>query len=160
PCEHGCGSLLFPALDSALVETSYTNVSANSLLRGGFQALECLIDPIEQLSLCETCPKELAYRDYYHTICDGIVRQYKHFYQVLFRRYKQIDYEINDDDVERHDFILLQYAFQIDRILSSIIRVTYILKEQHVYDEDSWYMVHNQAERLANATYNLRERVV
>ncbi|RAL02968.1 uncharacterized protein BO80DRAFT_443219 [Aspergillus ibericus CBS 121593] len=163
PCRRGCGSLISDALDGALAETSYTNISVNSPLRGGYAALKRLIDPIERLSLCEVCPKEEAYRNFLHTVCDGIVRQYKHFYQVLFRYFKRTNFEVaccSDDDLFRHDYMILQYASQIDRVLASISRVAHILSEQSVYDGDSWYMVYNQAERLADATYNLREWVV
>ncbi|OOG00138.1 hypothetical protein ASPCADRAFT_204024 [Aspergillus carbonarius ITEM 5010] len=159
-CERRCGLLLYDALDKSSTTTSYTNVPITSPLRGGWPALASLIDPIEHMSFCETCPKEPTYRNYLHTICDGIVRQYKNFYQVLFRHYKRIDFKTIYCDSRDNDYIFMQYINQIDRILESISRLADKLAYQSVYDGDSWYIVYNQAERLSDATHNLRERVL
>ncbi|PWY70331.1 hypothetical protein BO94DRAFT_269487 [Aspergillus sclerotioniger CBS 115572] len=159
-CEHRCGLLLYEALNNSLATSSYINVPENSPLRGGWPALAELIDPIEHMSFCEACPREPAYRDYFHTVCDGIVRQYKNFYQILFRQYNQNDFVAIYYNDYYNEHIFTEYIRQIDRILDIISRLSYTLAYQPVYDGDSWNIMFDQAIRLSDATYDLRDRVM
>ncbi|OJJ75718.1 hypothetical protein ASPBRDRAFT_51433 [Aspergillus brasiliensis CBS 101740] len=142
--ECNCGSILFDALDSGL---------------GG---LERIIDPVEQLSLCKTCPKEEALREFLYMVCKGILRQYRHLYYALEEHYETVVYRRSCSSYEReqHDYTFMLYAAQIERIIASVDRINRVLPEQPVYDGDTWYALANQGDQLADATGRLREQVV
>ncbi|GKZ26015.1 hypothetical protein AbraIFM66951_006771 [Aspergillus brasiliensis] len=161
--ECNCGSILFDALDSGLGGTPFITKALETVrLYGGYQGLERIVDPVEQLSLCKTCPKEEALREFLYTVCKGVIRQYRHFYYALEEHYETVVYRRSCSSYEReqHDYTFMLYAAKIERIIASVDRIDRVLPEQPVYDGDTWYALANQGDQLADATGRLREQVV
>ncbi|KAI2979979.1 unnamed protein product [Aspergillus niger] len=162
--ECNCGSIIFDALDNSLGGTpSITKALETVRLYGGCDGLKRIIDPIEQLSLCKICTKDESLRDFLHLVCNGVIRQYRHFYYALKEHYETVDYRLglgSSHEREQHDCTFVLYAVQIVRIIASVDRLNRILPEQPLYDEDAWYALANQGEQLVDATGRLREQVV
>ncbi|GLA11101.1 hypothetical protein AnigIFM62618_003388 [Aspergillus niger] len=162
--ECNCGSIIFDALNNSLGGTpSITKALETVRLYGGCGGLKRIIDPIEQLSLCKTCTKEESLQDFLHLVCNGVIRQYRHFYHALKEHYETVDYRLglrSSHEREQHDCTFVLYAVQIVRIIASVDRLNRILPEQPLYDEDAWYALANQGEQLVDATGRLREQVV
>ncbi|BCR93916.1 uncharacterized protein AKAW2_10962A [Aspergillus luchuensis] len=164
PTECNCCSILFDALDNGLGGTTSINKALETVrLYGGCDGLKRIIDPVEQLSLCKTCPREEALREFLYLVCNGVIRQYRHFYYALSEYYEIVDPRLrlgSRHERERHDYTFMLYVIQIARIIASIDRLNLILPEQSVYDADAWYALANQCEQLVDATGRLREQVV
>ncbi|GLB04016.1 hypothetical protein AtubIFM57258_009732 [Aspergillus tubingensis] len=164
PTDCNCCSILFDALDNGLGGTTSINKALETVrLYGGCDGLKRIIDPVEQLSLCKTCPKEEALREFLYLVCNGIIRQYRHFYYALSEYYKTVDHRLrlgSRDERERHDYTFMLYVIQLARIIASVDRLNRILPEQSVYDADAWYALANQCEQLVDATGRLRQQVV
>ncbi|KAL3256246.1 hypothetical protein ABHI18_007736 [Aspergillus niger] len=162
--ECNCGSIIFDALDNSLGGTpSITKALETVRLYGGCDGLKRIIDPIEQLSLSKICTKDESLRDFLHLVCNGVIRQYRHFYYALKEHYETVDYRLglgSSHEREQHDCTFVLYAVQIARIIASVDRLNRILPEQPLYDEDAWYALANQGEQLVDATGRLREQVV
>ncbi|TPR08680.1 F-box-like family protein [Aspergillus niger] len=142
---------------------SITKALETVRLYGGCDGLKRIIDPIEQLSLCKICTKDESLRDFLHLVCNGVIRQYRHFYYALKEHYETVDYRLglgSSHEREQHDCTFVLYAVQIVRIIASVDRLNRILPEQPLYDEDAWYALANQGEQLVDATGRLREQVV
>lgn len=164
PTDCNCCSVLFDALDNGLGGTTSINKALETVrLYGGCDGLKRIIDPVEQLSLCKTCPREEALREFLYLVCNGVIRQYRHFYYALSEYYETVDHRLrlgSRHERERHDYTFMLYVIQIARIIASVDRLNRILPEQSVYDADAWYVLANQCEQLVDATGRLREQVV
>ncbi|PYH70492.1 uncharacterized protein BO88DRAFT_452749 [Aspergillus vadensis CBS 113365] len=164
PTECNCCSILFDALDNGLGGTPSINKALETVrLYGGCDGLKRIIDPVEQVSLCMACPREEALREFLYLVCNGVIRQYRHFYYALSEYYETVDNRLrlgSRQENERHDYTFMLYVIQIARIIASVERLNRILPEQSVYDADAWYALANQCEQLVDATGRLREQVV
>ncbi|XRM37527.1 hypothetical protein ABZX51_000994 [Aspergillus tubingensis] len=164
PTDCNCCSILFDALDNGLGGTTSINKALETVrLYGGCDGLKRIIDPVEQLSLCKTCPREEALREFLYLVCNGVIRQYRHFYYALSEYYETVDPRLrlgSRHEREQHDYTFMLYIIQLARIIASVDRLNLILPEQSVYDADAWYALANQCEQLVEATGRLREQVV
>jgi hypothetical protein len=142
----------------------------NNPLLSSLKAKECgldyirrALDALEPMSTCERCAGKEYVRTFLYLLCRTILQRCRAFYQHLVRTYQGQDQRplLLDDyqlaTVEERDAMLCMFTYvEIKRFHDCVGRVIETLREQPMFDEDSWTVIKSQAYKLAIDTAEFR----
>ncbi|PYH40280.1 uncharacterized protein BP01DRAFT_370027 [Aspergillus saccharolyticus JOP 1030-1] len=114
---------------------------------------------LEGISLCETCLGEQSDMAQLIKLSGATIERYRQFYQALHQTGFVSRCQTPHADevpIETHFFFAIA---QMERIAASVSRILEAACEMPVFDQDAWYIVSNQVERLMKATMTLQDRV-
>ncbi|RAK78656.1 uncharacterized protein BO72DRAFT_67357 [Aspergillus fijiensis CBS 313.89] len=121
--------------------------------------IEYVIHLLEGMSRCETCLRELPSIAQLHGLSSETIERYRLFYQSLHRAFFSggCDTHLNKDlSIDMYCSFAVE---QMERMAASIGRIVEALSAEPRFDQDAWYVVLNQAERLMTAATTLQGRV-
>jgi hypothetical protein len=148
------------------VDVSYVSNPLLSSLKSkqcGLDYIRRALDALEPMSTCDRCSGKEYVRTFLYLLCRTILQRCRAFYEHLVRTYQGKDRQplLLDDyqlaTVEERAALLCMFTYvEIKRFHDCMGRVIETLREQPVFDEDSWALIKGQAYKLAIDTASLR----
>ncbi|RHZ65352.1 uncharacterized protein CDV56_109233 [Aspergillus thermomutatus] len=133
----------------------------------GLDYIRRALDPLEPMSTCKRCSEKEYVRAFLHLLCSTILQRCRAFYQHLVRTYEGKDQQplLHSDyqlaTVEEQAALLCMFTHvEVKRFHDCVGRIIEMLREQPMFDEDSWALIKGQAYKLAIDTAELRFRSI
>ncbi|RHZ47735.1 hypothetical protein CDV55_101131 [Aspergillus turcosus] len=125
------------------------------------------LDSLEPMSTCKRCSGKEYVRAFLYLLCRTILQRCRAFYQHLVRTYEGKDEQpvlLGDYQLatveERAALLCMLTYVEIKRFHDCVGRIIETLREQPMFDDDSWALIKGQAYKLAIDTAELRFRFI
>ncbi|OJJ99356.1 hypothetical protein ASPACDRAFT_61139 [Aspergillus aculeatus ATCC 16872] len=119
--------------------------------------IEYVFHLLEGMSRCEACLHELPSMAQLHGLSSEAIERYRLFYQSLHRAFFSRGCDTHHEALQI-DMYCSFAVEQMERMAASIGRIVEALSAEPRFDQDAWYVVSNQAERLMTAATTLQDR--